>query len=142
VHAYFGLPTSEVSIVGDEEDDSLGHHLHPSILGLRYFPWEGTRERRRDARNIAVGYYAGVEAQRLVDPRPLPFHGERDDYNARSLLFEYVVRASPTRLRAEARSLVRRLAPYIERVAAELLRQSVLSGAELDSLLADMTTAP
>jgi hypothetical protein len=142
VHAYFGLPTSEVSIVADEEDDSLGHHLHPSILGLHYAPWEGIREQRRDARNIAVGYFAGLEAQRLVDPSPLPFHGERDEHNARSILFEYVVRASPTRLRAEARSLVRRLTPYIERVAAELLRKSVLSGAELNSLLADMPTAP
>jgi hypothetical protein len=53
-------------------------------------------------------------------------HGELDDHDARSLLFEPVVRAPPVRLRAEARAPVRRLAPYIERVAAALFKQSVL----------------
>jgi hypothetical protein len=142
IHAHFGIPTSEVSIVGDGDENSAGHHLHPSILGLDYAPWEGIRERRRDARGMAIGCYAGLEAQRLVDPSPQPFHGETDDRKARSLLVDYGVRATPVRLRAEASSLVRRLTPYINLVAEALLRQSVLSGVDLKRLLADMPTAP
>src|SRR5262245_22568712 len=121
VLAYFGLPTSEVSIVDDDEN-SAGHHLHPSIMGLDYALWEGIRERRRDARRMAIGCYAGLEAQRPVDRSPHAFHGEDDDRNARSLLVDYGVRATPLRLRAEARSLVRRLTPYINLVAEALLR--------------------
>jgi hypothetical protein len=142
VFAYFGLPTFEVSIVRDDDENSAGHHLHPSILRLDFAPGEGIRERRQVARRFAIGCYAGLEAQRLVDRSPQPFLGETDDRNARSLLVDYNVRATPERLRAEARSLVRRLTPYINLVAEALLRQSVLTGAEVRQLIADMPTEP
>ena len=124
-----GLSVNSVTIVRSR--DSLGCVKSPPVLGYE----DRTRSgRRRLARAHIVSSYAGLEAQKLVDPDPKDFAGEHDDENARWLSREYHVfprilncvgdeyhEAYLERLRGEARRLVRKHRPAIDAVAEALL---------------------
>ena len=106
------------------------------------------RERRSIARQMILGCYAGLHAQRLVDPEPHPGHGMDDEGIAFKLSREYLVlpryysaigdeehRNYLGRLRNEAQRLVSRLRTPISVLAAELLKRRRMSGDQCKRVL-------
>lgn len=126
---HFGLPVSSITI--EPARDYLGAVEHPTPYMIDMPPTR--RERRAVARQMIVTAYAGLEAERLVDPNADPRQSEADDENAFWLSREFGVFPSSVsyvgddthlaylrRLRGDARRLVRRLRPEIDRIAARL----------------------
>ena len=143
VAAHFGLPITDVTIV--PSGDALGKATHPSPLMLDL---EGTAAaRRRAAREMIVAAYAGLAAQRLVEPQAPDFHGSADEENAMCLSQKYAVlprncgfvgdeahEAYLEKLRGEAKRLVRRLRMAIDALARELLGRKTIPGGEAVSI--------
>ena len=140
-----GLSVSSASIVADADDDSLGRCYSPPVLGYEF---NSAREQRQVARASIVGCYAGVEAQRLVDPAPADFHGQADDEQAFAVSREYAVlprscefvgddahMAYLERLRREARRLVRKHRRAVEAVAEALLQHETLDGVDIEAIV-------
>jgi hypothetical protein len=60
---------------------------HPNAMG---YDTTNKREQKSIARDMIIGCYAGIEAQRLVDP-PKPFHGQKDESDAFELSRDWCV---------------------------------------------------
>lgn len=137
VHLHFGLPVTEVSIV--EAHDGCGAMIHPEALMADAPP----RKRRAIARQLILGCYAGLHAERFADPDVDASHGTHDEAEAFELSRKYGVLPRRTsaigdqehmaylgRLSEESRRLVnRRDAPIIV-LASELLARGKMSGDE------------
>lgn len=134
-----GLTGFEVTIVPGE--DSLGHYLHPGVLGYEI---HGNRERRSLARDCILVSYAGMHAQRLVDPDADGSHGVGDESNAFDLSrdFEVLPRSLSRvgdeqhwryldRLKKEAGRVVQQNRAPIKALAEALLEKKTLSGEEI-----------
>jgi hypothetical protein len=105
------------------------------------------RERKKAARQMILGCYAGLHAQRLVDPEAPDWHAQGDWEQARDLSIEYLV--LPRRcivgdehhmkfmagLAAESRRLVRRLRRPIETLAEGLLKRKTMNENEVLALV-------
>ncbi|MGO9665730.1 MAG: hypothetical protein ACLP66_20765 [Polyangia bacterium] len=147
--AYFGLGFSDVTIAPDAERDSDGHITHPSPLG--YEGCDGKRERRAVARQLILMAYAGVAAERLIQPDAPDYHGASDEENAFQLSRTYGVQPRHLsfvgdaqhweflgRLQNEARGLVLRLRAPIAKLADELLSRTTLTWAEVEAVVGPM----
>jgi hypothetical protein len=130
VFEHFGLPVTSTTI--EPDDDYLGAVEHPTPYGLDMPP--NRRERRTVARQMMLAAYAGLEAERLVNPTADPDQSAQDDENAFWLSREFCVfpkgcsyvgddahLAYLESLRREARRLVARLYPEIDYIATHLL---------------------
>ena len=146
VATYFGLPTTKVTI--DPTDDAFGEWVHPSPFMLDLGRRRVGPARRQAARQMIIASYAGLAAERMIDPQAPDFRGEADNEGAMDLSREY--RVFPRnrcfvgddthqkylgRLRREARRLVRKLRPAIEVLAQELLRRETIPGDEAMALV-------
>ena len=134
-----GLTGIEVTIVPGE--GTLGHYLHPRVHG---YETQGSRERRRLARDCILVCYAGMHAQRLFDPDADESHGAIDENNAFNLSRDFGVLPRYCsyvgdshhlqylhRLRKEAGRLVRQNQAPIRALAEALLESKILSGEEI-----------
>jgi hypothetical protein len=132
------LAVTTVSIRGG--DEYHGVCLKPNVL---HYNTSSRQERRRIARDMIVSAYAGMHAQRLVDPDPPEHHGDSDDAEAFDLSRQWDVLprgcgcvgddrhlAYLDRLRAEAGRLAMRHRGPIEALAGALLLRTELSGEE------------
>jgi hypothetical protein len=150
VHLYFGLPIAKVSIVAAK--DAPGHVAHPDPLMLECGVYEETGLVKQVARQMIIGAYAGIEAQRLVQPCAQEGHAESDFDMAFTLSQEFGVFPRHMsqvgdelhlnyldRLRQRARGLVRgRLRGAIEALAAALVDQSTLSQEQAVQVVGDL----
>lgn len=138
-----GLHVEQVSIRA--EDDYNGSCVQPSLL---MYNVTSKRERKALARRCIISSYAGIEAERLIDPDAPEWHGQWDFQNAFEISREYVVLpracahvgddlhdAFLLRLRREARGLVGRHRPLIDRLATALLRARTLTGDQARAVL-------
>jgi ATP-dependent Zn protease len=144
----FGLEIDEATISPDAERDSNGHISHPPPLG---YITTGVRDRRSLVRAMILSSYAGMEAERLVDPDAPHYHGAGDADTAFYLSRTYEVLPRKMeyvgddahwrfldRLKSEARHIVHDLRGPIGRLADELLSKTRLTGAEVEALVAPM----
>lgn len=144
-----GLTINKVSIVPGE--GYSGVCREPGVLG---YESSSRRDRRSIARAAIVGSYAGMHAQRLVDPGAPDFHGEGDEADAFELsrMFEVFPRkigwvgdeqhlAFLDRLRVEARRLVRKHRHAIDKLAELLLQRQELERAEAVQLIESVLDA-
>lgn len=138
-----GLPVDHVSIV--PRNDALGTCGHP----CPYAMYESRRDIRRAARNCILVSYAGIPAQRLVEPGAHDSQGDDDDVSAFRVSHEYQVfprimeyvgddfhLAFLAKLRREASRLVRRHAAAIRHLAKVLLDKKVMTGDDVNVVLA------
>ncbi len=138
-----GLTIDNVSIIPG--DDYNGICRKPSVMG--YYT-SNNRERLAIARALIVSLYAGMHAQRLVDPNPADYHGESDEDRAFELSREYGVlprvyahigddrhQQYLARLSREAGRLVKRHQRAIEKLAVELLRRKELGREEAEQIV-------
>jgi hypothetical protein len=115
------------------------------VLG---YSFSNKREYRSNARALILSTYAGMHAQRLVDPDAPDFHGESDgnlafEISVRCQVFpQYCDRVGDTRhreyldrLSGEARLLVKRHGKVIEKFAELLLQRKELEGAEAEEFI-------
>jgi len=129
-----GLIITYVTIKPDE--DFVGACLHPNVLGYEY---RGTRERKRIARKCIIASYAGLQAEKIFNPKAEEWRAQGDENNAFSLSREFLVlprRCSIigdeahleflTKLQREAREMVRRHWPSVSAVAKALLEAKTL----------------
>ncbi|HEY4393211.1 MAG TPA: hypothetical protein VGP64_04080 [Polyangia bacterium] len=151
VAVYFGIPPTSVSIV-PAADGSAGRMCHPSPL---IFEAESRRDRRSLVRQMILVSYAGIGAQRLVEPEAPEWQAENDFANAFELSREHAVLprgcswvgdeahgAYLDRLRRESARLVRRLAVPISFFAEALLVAHEMSGADASALATSLLPAP
>jgi ATP-dependent Zn protease len=139
-----GLSVNTISIVPDPDGECAGFVLSPGVLG---YETSSSREQKEIARRCIVRLYAGMEAQRLVDPDPADYHDEDDEDNAFDLAREYALgprgghvgddrhRDYLERLRVKARRLIHRHRAAVDRLAEELLAHKELSGAEVERIV-------
>lgn len=145
---HYGLTPDSVSIRPAE--DYFGIVKHPSPL---MFNCSSLRERRSLAKDMIVGCYAGLEAERMVNPQAPDFHGDGDEQNVFDLCRSYGVvprgcgfigdevhRTYLEGLRRRARRLVRRLRPTINALAQTLLEKETLSGVEAEGIFKSFTS--
>lgn len=145
VSLYLGLPIYEVTIV--KQGDANGSVTHPSPLMLD-LGWAVGRERRKAARQMILGCYAGLHAERLLACDAPGFHGAADDENAFDLSREYRVTprhcgfigdeyhaAYLERLRKESGRLVRALRVPIEKLAKELMRRKTVRHEDVEKVI-------
>jgi hypothetical protein len=125
---HFGLPVTTISL--DPDGDSLGRVEHPNPYQLDI----PVGKRRRVARQMMIAAYAGLEAERLVNPKADPVVAEGDEKNAFWLSREFSVfprsvsyLADETHvtylenLKREARRLIRSLRPQLELTVKQIL---------------------
>lgn len=140
-----GLTIDTVSIIPAE--DYNGICLEPSVLGYRFESW---RDRRAIARALIVVCYAGMHAQRLVDPNAADWHGDGDESDAFQLSQNYEVLPRYCswvgddahdryldRLRQEAKRLVMK-----HRTAIAALAEALLQEKEVDRSAAEAIVEP
>jgi ATP-dependent Zn protease len=138
-----GLHVVSVSVV--ETRNYVGVCLEPTALGYQFENWN---ERRQIARACIIGSYAGLAAERLVDPDAPDLHGQNDEVDAMQTSTDYVVLppscrsigdeahlAYLSRLREKARWLVRKHRDTIGDVAAALLKHGTLDGARVEEIV-------
>jgi ATP-dependent Zn protease len=138
-----GLTLKKVSIVPGEDYNGLS--VEPAVAG---YDFSNAREARSIARMLIIGCYAGMPAERLVDPDAPDSHGEDDEDNAFRLSREHQVLPRYCsivgdeyhwkyldKLRAEARRLVKKHRRAIAKVADELLQEQELDGAKAKNLI-------
>jgi hypothetical protein len=138
VGGHFDVPTTRVTIIPSSDGVSAGCMWHPPPLG---FEADSRRDRRTRARAMILLAYAGLEAEKLVDPHAPEVHGENDRDNAFELSREHGV--MPRRcdyvgddahqgylegLRRESAGLVRRFAQSIGLFAGKLLEVHEMDG--------------
>jgi hypothetical protein len=149
-----GLTVHKVSIVPGEEYN--GVCVEPGVA--RYHP-SNSREQRAIARAQIVSYYAGMPAQRLVNPKPPEHHGASDEDAAFALSRQFLVLprycshigderhdAYRRRLRQEACRLVGKHRRAIDLLASHLFRRQELQGEEalrlIEPLLSRQASRP
>lgn len=138
-----GLAIDHVSILAGK--GYTGSCTGPSVLG---YEAANQREQRSIARALILSCYAGMHAQRLVDPDAPEEQGFDDDADAFNLSQNCAVlpRSCQTvgdeqhiayldRLRQEARRLVRRHRRAIGVLAQALLRRNELNAAEAKAIV-------
>jgi ATP-dependent Zn protease len=138
-----GLSAETVCIVPGK--GYSGYCVHPSVYE---YITANRRERRSIARDYIIVSYAGMAAQRLVDPEPNKYHGQNDDVSAFNLSRQFQVfprrmayvgdelhDAFLGRLRREAEQLVRRHRRSIEVLAEALLRNKTMTGERMHALV-------
>lgn len=136
IAVYFGLGIDAVSI--ESEGDTAGYVAHPPPLLYAHC---GRRAMKQAARQMVVGLYAGIIAERLYDPEAPDFHAENDEAEAWNLPREYALRIPGCsyvgdetydryleRRRDEARRLVVSLKGVIEALADRLLKHGSMAG--------------
>ena len=143
VSLVLGLIVERVSIIAG--DDSEGRCTGPSVLACHS---SGRKAQRVTARANIVACFAGMPAQRLVDPQAPDYHGEQDDEDAFELSrqFEVLPRGCShvgddrhweflNKLRTEAARCVRRNKQAIAALAQALLIQSELAGDAVERIV-------
>jgi ATP-dependent Zn protease len=138
-----GLAVKHVEI--GREGTSLGRCLAPTPLGYHA---ASRREQRSIARDEILATYAGLAAERLIDPDAPDYHGADDDEYAFDLSrqFEVMPRrcsyvgddahdAYLARLRREAGRLVLRHRSAIAALAETLLQRKRLEGPEVEAIV-------
>jgi hypothetical protein len=123
-----GLTFNEVNVA--REGDQNGYCIQPSLL---MYDVSSKRERRARARGCIIVSYAGIEAERLLDPDAPQWHGDADFQNAFETSRDYEVLprgasfvgdeihiAYLDRLRRQARRLVTQHQATIQRLAEAL----------------------
>jgi hypothetical protein len=143
VHLYFGLPIIRVTI--DPDGDVLGSMAHHSPMMIDV---PSGRGRRQIARQMILGCFAGLHAQRLVDTHAPECHGSEDVHNAWTLSRDYGVLPRwcdyigddahadfMNRLQMESRRLVQRLRVPIEILAEHLLLSRTMIAEEVESVI-------
>lgn len=135
-----GLGFNSASI--DPKENVLGHLTHPSLFGYHF---SNNREKYSLARKFVLISYAGIPAQRLVDPNPWEHHGAYDEDSAREICHENGLgpnlrpgefmdvnsaahAAYRERLRKEAARLVRKQRAAVEAFAEALLQHITVDG--------------
>jgi hypothetical protein len=147
VHLHFGLPFDCVTIVPDE-DGSSGHMLHPSPSQINVDERCMKRERRKMARQMILGCYAGLYAQRLTLKGVPDWDGACDFADALRLSMTYGVfprymdsigdelhERYLRRLRRESKRLVRKLSLPIQFFAQHLLERKTMTGDEAEAVM-------
>jgi len=137
----------EVSVVAPEDYD--GFCDEPSLL--RYED-VSSRERRSRARDAMTSSFAGIEAERLYDPKAPDCHAKQDEENARWISRQYEVLPPGCAYigdeiyeeflnwhRCEASRLVRQYSLEIRNVALALSERRSLSAEEVREII-DATT--
>ncbi|HEY5911329.1 MAG TPA: hypothetical protein VJA21_12070 [Verrucomicrobiae bacterium] len=127
------------------EGDVTGYVAHAPPL---FYAHHGRRVVKQSARQMVVGLYAGLIAERLYDPEAPDYHGENDEAEAWNLPREFSIRIPGCafvgdevydqyleRQRQEARRLVFTLRSVIEALADELLKRRSMSGAAVESFV-------
>jgi hypothetical protein len=153
-----GLAINKVSIIPGEDHHGLdytGICVSPGVLDYHYPSAGVVREQRAVARAHIVACYAGMAAQRLVDPHRPDEHAAGDEENAMELsrLFGVFPRGCSRvgdeahlryldKLRAEARRLVRKHWRAVAELAEELLQCEVLSGPEAEKIIRPLLNSP
>jgi ATP-dependent Zn protease len=138
-----GLTIDTVSIIPGGYFN--GRCIQPTVYG---YDRSNKREDRSIARALIISTYAGMHAQRLVDPDAPSFHGDKDESDAFDLSREHGVfprymdfvgdechRAYLDKLRLEARRLVNRYCKSIEKLAELLLQRKTLERPEVEQLI-------
>ena len=144
VMVHFGLGFHMVTIKRNYEKASEGDVAHPGLIG-GYENCETTKDRRIAARQLILANYAGLAAQKLVEPDAPDWRAEADENNAFELSREHgvmprghVFAGSPEhhafldRLRKEATRLVQDLSGPISKLADELLVRKKMTGKEVE----------
>ena len=111
----FSLEAGELSIIPDESNGSLGHHVQEI--------WEGGPP--EGAKNKAIALYAGGEAARIAFQMVGLLGTEDDDEKAGGLL-RIATQATEASLRAEAVKMIKENWSQICAVAQELQRKMIL----------------
>jgi ATP-dependent Zn protease len=145
-----GLSIDSVSIIAAE--DFNGVCRKPNVI---HYGAVTKRVQKAIARAMIVALYAGMPAQRLVDPDAPAFHGESEDEEAFEVSRQWQVYPRRVRfigdeshlahlesLRQEARRLVLRNRAAVEVLAGELLQRKEMSGAEVQQLLGACKAPP
>jgi ATP-dependent Zn protease len=135
-----GVHVKSVTIQASE--DAYGRCIHPSIYN---YEAHTRRERRALARDCILVCYAGLPAQRLVDPSLRPNGCDQDEKDAAEISRRFEVfprslkcvgddthRAFLDRLRQESARLVKRHKEAIRLLAEELLRRTTMSTNEIE----------
>jgi len=148
ISMHFGLAVNEVTIRPDLNNGTLGSVSGPNTLyGYEY---AGARERRKCVRQTIIGLYAGLEAEKLINPHANEELSGNDETQAFDLLRDYpiphcgyvgddVYCAYLEKLRKEARRMVKRLRPMIASLADELLSRTEMTGQELEDFYKAIT---
>ncbi|MCC7170380.1 MAG: hypothetical protein IT459_08025 [Planctomycetes bacterium] len=130
----------------DGDDRGLVLHCTPMMI-------DATRAgRKRIATRMILSAYAGLHAERLVDPNAPDWHAQHDHENARELsgeygvyprgvgfLFDEVHEQHLRRLDRKSRKLVHELRHQIDRLARELLVRQTMTGDEVEAFLASQS---
>lgn len=115
---------------------SVGHQP-PLMQGC-----QNRRQLRQLVAQMCVGLYAGLPAQRLVDPCAGDFHGEEDQHQAMNiardhgvtprgcLTIDKVYERYLQGMKRKAEAFVKRQRPATEALAAALLEKKNMTGAE------------
>lgn len=149
VAVHLGFQLTLVSIVPDE-DGSTGRVGYPPMEWL-CTGLSRRRARRTLARNVILRTYAGMPAQRLVDPAAPDWQGSHDDESAFDLSRDYGVlprdcsfvgddahQAHLAKLRRESERLVRRLERPIREFARVLLDHRELDSATATAVISSL----
>jgi ATP-dependent Zn protease len=141
-----GLTVKKVSIVKGQDYNGLCRQL-----GLLGYHLRDRRDAEDTLKKIIISIYAGMPAQRLVDPDPPEFHGACDEEDANELCLRHANllrrggrapdefrRAYLGRRRVEARRLVKQHRKAIEEFAEVLLQRQELGGEEAEELIVSL----
>ena len=150
VHLHFGLPFYNVTIV-PAEDGALGRMLHPIPSEIHVGERCMKRERRKTARQMILGCYAGLYAERLTLKGVPDSHATTDFAGALQLSMTYEVFPRNMdsvgdelhmkylrKLRRESKRLVRELSLPIQLFAQRLLRRKTITGDEAEVVMRPM----
>jgi hypothetical protein len=142
-HIVQGLTIGEVNVI--ETDTTTGCCIHASPM---MYDVSNSRERRAIARKCIVTLFAGMEAERLVDPDAPDHHADADQKEAFAVSVQYHVfprvcrrvgdyahLAYLDKLRIEARRLVKKHREQIELLAIELKARRRLSHEEAEQVI-------
>jgi ATP-dependent Zn protease len=142
------LTFKKVSII--PEEDSSGRIIAPTVGG---YECHSKRDRRVIARRIILANYAGLHAERLIDPNAPDLHGCQDELDAFQTSVDVCVFPRHMdhvgdvahsnyldRLRSEAGRLVNRQRRAITELAEELLKEKELDWAATKAIVGPFLT--
>jgi ATP-dependent Zn protease len=137
------ISIKSVSINQGEEYDGL-----TVATGVGGYHHKSKRGKRTTARDIIISTYAGMHAQKLIDPSPKYYHGQQDQVDAIDVSWEWNV--LPRRrcdkgddchmtflrtLDKKAGRLVKRHEKAIKALAEALIEKEVLDGPEAEEIV-------
>lgn len=137
-----GLTFTSVTIEPDE--DSLGNCIHPSVFGYEY---RGIRERKKIVRECIIVSYAGLQAEKIFNPKAEEWRSGEDKDSAFNLSREFCVLPKGCscvgdeahieflgKLQREARHLIRQHWSFVSTVAEALLNAKTLTGDQVEEI--------